>query len=81
MLQEICGQSGGSSDYQDRQNAADPPQHVAIVVAVEAAIEDADEAADPSHRMADDSDQPLWITESELDQHGEKGKRDEHGVL
>jgi hypothetical protein len=28
--------------------------------------------------MADDPEQPLWITESELDQHGEKGKRSGH---
>ena len=81
MLQEICGRSNGGSNYQDRQNAANPPRSLAVAVAVEPTIKDADQAADPSHRMADGSDEPLRITESELDQHGDKGKRDEHGVL
>ena len=50
-------------------------------VAVERAVERADQAADPGHRMADRAQQPLRITDAELDQHGEKCKRDRHVPL
>ena len=47
---------------------------------VQRAIEQADQAAHPGHRMADGAHQPIRITDRGLDQERQKGERDGHDV-
>ena len=74
-------QADHDDDNQQRRGAGQLPRPRTGRFAIERAVEFADQAADPGHRMADGARQRLRITEAELDQHGEKRKRDGHVPL
>ena len=71
-----CNQPDHDNDDQHRNRTGEPPYARTGRVAVERAVEFADQTADPGHRVADRANKPLRIADAELDQHGEKRKRD-----
>ena len=70
-----------ASTIDDCDNPGGSPLLRCVGLAVEPAVERIDQAADPAHRMADRAQQALRIAETELDQHGDKCKRDGHERL
>jgi hypothetical protein len=70
VLQQISDRAADGADEQYRDHPRGPAPALCVGVAVEEAVERPNQAADPGHRMADDAQQRLRITESEFDQHG-----------
>jgi len=76
VLGDESDRANDNDQDQHRDNARRPARNRSHRFAIEQPVERADQAADPGDRMADRACDPLRVTETEFDQHGNEGKRD-----
>ena len=71
---------GNRTDDNDQDQHRDDARRAARTrshrFAIEQPVERIDQAADPGYRMPDHTGDAFRVTETELDQHGDEGKRD-----
>ena len=81
VLDDEGDRSDNGENDQQRNKARGTARPALGRVPIERAVERADQAADPGHRMADRGRQPPRIAQAEFEQHGQKCKRDRHDPL